>query len=159
MGFIQKYKAGPEILVADGPQDKTSNDNTHGKKQERGKVDVEETRNNTAWDNQLKGCETMTRKRIIGNRKRKSTGKQLITYFLSTLEAPFNPASDTDAHLDISTIIFTIGKLQSCKPKQDSDPRPRQRQPKERYQRTKYETNKKMDKRNGIMENHSKHPR
>jgi hypothetical protein len=55
IGFIQEYKAGPEILVADGPQDKTWDDNTHGKKQESGKVHLEETRNNTAWVNQLKG--------------------------------------------------------------------------------------------------------
>jgi hypothetical protein len=151
IGFIQKYKAGPEISVADGPQDKTSDDDTHGKNQESGDVHLEETRNNTAWDNQLEGCVTMTRKRIIGNRKRKATGKQLITYFLSTLEAPFNPASDTDAHLNRSTIILTIKKLQTWKPKQDSDKRPRRRQPKERDQRTKYQTNKKMDKENGIM--------
>jgi hypothetical protein len=32
IGCIQKYKAGPEILVAVGPQDKTSDDNIHGKK-------------------------------------------------------------------------------------------------------------------------------
>jgi hypothetical protein len=119
---------------------------------------LEETRNNTAWDSQLEGCVTRTRKSIIGNRKRKATGKQLITYFLSTLEAPFNPASDTDAHLDRSTIIFTIEKLQTCKPKQDSDTRPRRRQQKERDQCTKYETKKKMDKEDGIMEDHSKHP-
>jgi hypothetical protein len=61
IGFIKKYKAGREIAVADGPQDKTSDDNTHGKKQERGKVHLEETRNNTAWDNQLKGFVTRTR--------------------------------------------------------------------------------------------------
>jgi hypothetical protein len=74
----------------------------------------------------------MTTKRITGNRKRKTTGKQMITYFRLTLEAPGNPASDTDAHLDKSTIIFTIKKLQTCKPKQDSDTRPRRRQQKEK---------------------------
>jgi hypothetical protein len=42
IGFIKKYKAGPEISVADDPQDKTSDDNTHGKKQESGKVHLEE---------------------------------------------------------------------------------------------------------------------
>jgi hypothetical protein len=118
---------------------------------------LEETRNNTAWDNQLKGCMIMMTRRIIGNRKRKATGKQLITYFGSTLEAPFIPAPDTDAHLDRSAIIFTIKKLQTCKPKQDSNTRPRQRQQKERDQRTKYETNKQMDKEDGIMKDHSKH--
>jgi hypothetical protein len=63
----------------------------------------------------------MSTKRISGNRKRKTTGKQLITCFRLTLEAPGNPESDTDAHLDKSTIIFTSEKLQTCKPKQDSD--------------------------------------
>jgi hypothetical protein len=38
IGFIQKYEAGEEIPVAVGPQDKTSDDNTHGKKQEREQV-------------------------------------------------------------------------------------------------------------------------
>jgi hypothetical protein len=48
IGCIQKYKAGPEILVAVGPQDKTSDDNTHGKTKERETVHLKETRNNTA---------------------------------------------------------------------------------------------------------------
>jgi hypothetical protein len=100
----------------------------------------------------------MTKKRIIGNRKRKTTGKQLITYFRSTLEAPGNPALDTDTHLDKSTIIFTIEKLQTCKPKQDSDTRPRRRQQKRKDQRTKYETKEEMGKEDSIMEDHSKHP-
>ena len=77
---------------------------------------MEETRNNTAWDNQLKGCVTRTRKSIIGNRKRKATGKQLITDFRSTLEAPVNPALDTDAHLKESTNIHIIGELTFPKP-------------------------------------------
>jgi hypothetical protein len=109
-------------LVAYVPQDNTWDDNAHGKKQESGEVHLEETRNHTAWDNHVKGCVTEMRKR----RNRKSTEKQLITYFLWTLEAPFDPASDTDAHLDKSTIIFAIGKLQSCKTKQDLNIRPRQ---------------------------------
>jgi hypothetical protein len=203
IGFIQEYEAGQEISVADVPQDNTSDDNAHGKKQESGEVPLEETRNHTAWDNQLKGCVTETRKRRHGKRNRKTTGKQLITYFLWTLEAPFNPASDTDAHLDISTIIFAIRKLQACKTKQDSNTRPRQNEqgqgthqaqkggeegrlqkgekPQYTLQRTrmhpsanttkekeqtkqqqnkhtKYETNKKMDKRNSIMEDQRKHP-
>jgi hypothetical protein len=87
---------------------------------------LEETRNHTAWDNQLKGCVTETRNRRHGKRNRKSTEKQLITHFLWTLEAAFNPASYTDAHLDKSTIIFVIGKLKSCKTKQDLNTRPRQ---------------------------------
>jgi hypothetical protein len=158
IGLIQEYEAGPEILMAAGTQDNTSDDNTHGKKQESREVELKVTRNHTAQDNQLKGCVTVTIKRIHGKRKRKSTGKQLITYFLWTLEAPFNPASDTNAHLDISTSIFAIKKLQTCKPKQDSNTRQRQIQPKKEYQGTKYETNKKMDKSNSIMEDHSKHP-
>jgi hypothetical protein len=109
-------------LVADGPQD----DNTHGKKHESEEVHLEETRNHTAWDNQLKGCVTEMRNRRHGKRNRKSTEKQLITHFLWTLEAAFDPALDTDAHLDKSTIIFVIGKLQCCKTKQDSNTRPRQ---------------------------------
>jgi hypothetical protein len=80
---------------------------------------LEETRNHTAWDNHLKGCVSETRNRRHGKGNRKSTEKQLITHFLWTLEAAFDPASDTDAHLDKSTIIFVIGKLQSCKTKQD----------------------------------------
>jgi hypothetical protein len=99
---------------------------------------------------------TRTRKRIIGNRKRKATGKQLITYFLSTLEAPSIGHGRTSRQ--IPTIILKIKKLPTCKPKQDSDTKPRRRQPKERDKRTKYETNKKMDKEDGIMEDHSKHP-
>jgi hypothetical protein len=77
-----------------------------------GEGHFEDSRNNTAWDNQLKGCVTIATIRISGNRKRKNTGKQLITYFRSTLEAPGNTESDTDAHLDKSTIIFTNNKLQ-----------------------------------------------
>jgi hypothetical protein len=96
-------------------------------------VHVEETRNNTARDNQLKSCVTMTTRRIRGNRKWKTTGKQLITYFPSTLEAPGNPESDTDAHLDKSTIIFTSKKLQD-------------------------ETKEEMGKEDSIVEDHSKHP-
>jgi hypothetical protein len=95
ISFIQKYKAGPEISVAVGPQDKTSDDNTHGKKQERDKVHFEETRNNTAWDNQ-KGLVTRTRNGRHGIRNRKSADEQLITHFLGTLETAFSPASDTD---------------------------------------------------------------
>jgi hypothetical protein len=71
IGFIQEYEAGPEILVADVPQDNTSDDNANGKKQESGKVHLEETRNHTAWDNQLKGCVTKTRKRRHGIRNQK----------------------------------------------------------------------------------------
>jgi hypothetical protein len=50
-------------LVAFGPQDKRLDDNTHGKKQEREKVHLEETKNNTAWDNQLNGLETRREKK------------------------------------------------------------------------------------------------
>jgi hypothetical protein len=71
-------------LVADVPQDNTSDDNAHGKKQESGEVHLEETRNHTEWDNQLKGCVTETRKRRHGKRNQKSTERQLITYFLWT---------------------------------------------------------------------------
>jgi hypothetical protein len=125
IGFIPEYEAGPVILVADGPQDKTLDDNTHCKKQESGKVHLEETRNNTAWDNQLKGCVTGTRYRRHGKRNWKSTENQLITHFLWTREAAFDPALNTDAHLDKSTIIFVIRKVKSCKTKQDSYTRPR----------------------------------
>jgi hypothetical protein len=114
-----------EISVADVPQDNTSDDNAHDKRQESGEVHLEETRNHTAWDNQLKGCVTETRKRRHEIRNRKSTEKQLITYFLWTLEAPFDLASDTDAHLDRSTIIFAFILLQFCKTKQDSNTRQR----------------------------------
>jgi hypothetical protein len=120
-------------------------------------VQFEETRNNTAWDNHLKGCVTMTTKKIRGNRKQKTTGNQLITYFRLTLEAPGNPESDTDAHLDKSTIIFTSKKLQTCKPKQDSDTRPRRRQQKGKDRRTKDETKEEMGKEDSIMEDYSKH--
>jgi hypothetical protein len=133
IGVIKKYEARQEIPVADGPQDNSSDDNTYGREQVRGEAHFEETRNNTAWDNQLKGCVTMATWRISGNRKRKTTGKQLITYFRSTLEAPGNPESDTDAHLDKSTIIFTSKKLQD-------------------------ETKEEMGKDDSIMEDHSKHP-
>jgi hypothetical protein len=71
IGFIQEFEAGLEILVADVPQDNTSDDNANGKKQESGKVHLEETRNHTAWDNQLKGCVTKTRKRRHGIRNQK----------------------------------------------------------------------------------------
>jgi hypothetical protein len=71
--------------------------------------------------------------RISGNRKRKNTGKQLITYFQSTLEAPGNTESDTDAYLDKSTIIFTNNKLQG-------------------------NTKEEMGKEDNFMEDHSKHP-
>jgi hypothetical protein len=117
ISFIQEYEAGREISVVVGPQDKISDNNTHGK---------EETRNNTALDNQLKGCVTRTRYRRHGIRNRKSADEQLITHFLWTLETAFNPASDTDAHLKKSTIIFVIGKVKSCKTKQDSNTRPRE---------------------------------
>jgi hypothetical protein len=157
-GVIQKYKARQEILVADGPQDNTSDDNTYGKEQERGEVHFEETRNNTAWDNQLKGCVTMARRRRSGNRKRKTTGRQLSTYFRSTLEAPGNPELDKEAHLDKSTIILRRKKLQTCKPKQDSDTRPRTRKQKRKDQRRKNETREEMDKADSIMEDHRKHP-
>jgi hypothetical protein len=133
IGVIQKYEARQEIPVADGPKDNTSDDNTHGKEQERGEGHFEESRNKTAWDNQLKGCVTMATRRISGNRKRKNTGKQLITYFRSTLEAPGNPESDMDAHLDKSTIFFTNKKLQE-------------------------KTKEEMGKEDSIMEEHSKHP-
>jgi hypothetical protein len=157
-GVIQKYKARQEILVADGPQDNTSDDNTYGKEQERGEVHFEETRNNTAWDNQLKGCVTRATRRISGNRKQKTTGRQLITYFRPTLEAPGNPESDKDAHLDKSTIIFTSKKLQTCKPRQDSDTRPRRSKQKRKDQARKDETKEEMGKEDSIMEDHSKHP-
>jgi hypothetical protein len=58
-------------LVAIGPQDKTSDDNTHGKKQEREQVHLEETRINTPWNNQLKGLVTRTRNEKHGIRNRK----------------------------------------------------------------------------------------
>jgi hypothetical protein len=106
IGFIKEYEAGPKISVADGPQDKTSDDNTHGKKQESEKVHLEETRNNTAWDNQLKGLVTRTRDGKHGIRNRKLADEQLITHFLWTMETAFSPASDTDAHLKESTSIF-----------------------------------------------------
>jgi hypothetical protein len=117
IGFIPKYEAGP--------QDKTSDDNTHGKKRESGKVHLEETRNNTAWNNQLKGFVTRTRYRRHGIRNRKSADKQLITHFLWTRETAFSTASDRDAHLKESTSIFVIRKVKSCKTKQDSNTRPR----------------------------------
>jgi hypothetical protein len=123
-------------LVADSPQDKTSDDNTHGKKQESGEVHLEETRYHTALVNQLKGCVTGTRNRRHEQRNRKSTEKQLITHFLWTLEAAFDPASDTDAHLDKSTIIFGIRKGKSCKTKQDSNTRPRQNKQGQETQQT-----------------------
>jgi hypothetical protein len=103
-------------LVAVGPQDKTSDEDTHGKKQEREKVHLEETRNNTAWDNQLKGLVT---RRINGRheiRNRKSADEQLITHFLGAMETAFSPASDTDAHLKESTNIHLIGELTFPKP-------------------------------------------
>jgi hypothetical protein len=59
---------------------------------------------------------------------------------------------DMYAHLDKSTIIFTSEKLQTCKPKQDSDTRPRRRRPKGKDQRTKDETKEEMGK-----EDHIKH--
>jgi hypothetical protein len=89
---------------------------------------LDETRNLTAWDNQLKGCMTRTRKSRYGKRNRKSNKKKLITYFLWSLEAPFDLASDKDPHLDRSTIILAIRLLQFCKSKQDSTTRPRQTQ-------------------------------
>jgi hypothetical protein len=128
ISFIQEFEAGPEISVADGPQDKTSDDSTHGKKQESGEVHLEETRNNTAWDNQLKGCLTRTRYRRLEIRNLKSADEQLITDFLWTLETAFDPASDTNAHLKKCKIIFVIGKVISCKTKQDSNTRPRENQ-------------------------------
>jgi hypothetical protein len=77
--LIQKYESGPKILLAVGPQDKTWDDNTHGKKQEGEKVHLEETRNNTAWDNQLKGLVTRTRngRHRIRNRKPGDTGNSI----------------------------------------------------------------------------------
>jgi hypothetical protein len=75
----------------------------------------------------------MATRRISGNRKQKTTGKQLIAYFRSTLEAPGNQESDTDAHLDKSTIIVTSKKLQD-------------------------ETKEEMGKEDIIMEDHSKYP-
>jgi hypothetical protein len=102
-------------LVADGPQDKTSGDNTQGKKQESGKVHLEETRNKTAWDNQLKGFMNRTRYGRHGIRDRKSAEEQLITQFRWTLETAFSQASDTDAHLKESTSIFLVGKVKFCK--------------------------------------------
>jgi hypothetical protein len=65
---------------------------------------------------QLKGCVTKTRKRRHGIRNRKSTEKQLITYFLWRLEALFNLASDKDAHLDRSTIITQSDCYNFAKP-------------------------------------------
>jgi hypothetical protein len=126
ISFIQEYEARPEISVADVPQDNTSDKNSHGKKQESGEVHLEKTRNHTAWDNQLKGCVTEMRKRRHGIRNRKLTEKQLIPYFLWTLEAPINLASDADAHLDRFTSIFAIVLLPFCKTKQDSNTRPMQ---------------------------------
>jgi hypothetical protein len=104
----------------------TRNKTIRFKKQESGKVHLEETRNNTAWDNQLKGFVTRTRYGRHGIRNRKSADKQLITHSLWTLETAFSPASDTDAHLKESTSIFLIGKVKSCKTKQDSNTRPRE---------------------------------
>jgi hypothetical protein len=85
---------------------------------------LEETRNRTAWDNQLKGYITERRKRRHGKWNRKSTAKKLITYFLYRLQAPWDLSSDKDAHLNRSTIIFAIGLLHTWKPKQDSPTRP-----------------------------------
>jgi hypothetical protein len=123
IGFIQKYEARLEISVGVGPQDKTSYDNTHSKKQEREKVHLEETRNNTSWDNQLKGLVTRTINGRHGIRNRKSADEQLITHFLGTLETAFSPASDTDAHLKESTNIHFIVNIYISKIKQDSNTR------------------------------------
>jgi hypothetical protein len=81
---------------------------------------LEETRNRTAWDNQLKGRVTERRKRRHGIWNRKSTAKQLISYFGYRLQALLDLASDKDAHLNRSTIIFAVGLLQFWKTKQDS---------------------------------------
>jgi hypothetical protein len=86
---------------------------------------LEETRNNTAWDNQLEGLVTRTRNGRHGIRNRKSADEQLITHFLWTRDTAFSPASDTDAHLKESTNIHLIGKVNLCKTKQDSNTRPR----------------------------------
>jgi hypothetical protein len=59
---------------------------------------------------------TRTRYGRHGIRNRKSADKQLITHFLWTLETTFGPES---------TGIFLIGKVKSCKTKQDSNIRPR----------------------------------
>jgi hypothetical protein len=104
--------------------------------------------------------------RLRDNDNKENKGKQETedhretadNYFRSTLEAPGNPESDTDAHLDKATIIFTSQKLQTCKPKQDSDTRPRRRQQKGQDQRTKDKTKEEMVKEDSIMEDHSKHP-
>jgi hypothetical protein len=118
IGFIQKYEAGPEILVAVGTQDKTSDDNTHGKKQEREKVHLEETRNNKAWDNELKGWVTRTIYGRHGIRNRKSADEQLFTHFRGKLETTFSPALDRDTHLKKSTNFHAIGIIYLSKTKQ-----------------------------------------
>jgi hypothetical protein len=132
IGFIQKYQAVPEISIAVGPQDKTSDDNTHGKKQEREKIHLEETINNTAWDNQLNGWVTRTRNGRHGIRNRKSDDEQLFTRFLGTLETAFSPALDTDAHRKESTNFHSIGKIDLSKTKQDSYTRHKTGKDKER---------------------------
>jgi hypothetical protein len=118
IGFIKKYRAGPEILVAVNPQDKTSDDNKHGKKQEREEVHFEETRNNTAWNNRLKGWVTRTINGRHGKRNRKSADEQLFTHFLGTLETAFSPALDTDTHLKESVNFNSIRKIYLSKTKQ-----------------------------------------
>jgi hypothetical protein len=60
---------------------------------------LDETRNNTAWDNQLKGLVTRRRNGRHGIRNRKSADEHLITHFLGTLETALSPPLDMDAHL------------------------------------------------------------
>jgi hypothetical protein len=118
IGFIQKYEAGPEISVAVGTQDKISDENTHGKKQENKTVHLEETSNNKAWDNQLKGSVNRTIYRRHRIRNRKSADEQLFTHFQGTLEIAFSPALETDAHLKESTTFHAIRIIHLAKTKQ-----------------------------------------
>jgi hypothetical protein len=64
---------------------------THMARNKKGsKFILEETRNNTAWNNQLKGLVTRTRNGRHVIRNRKSADEQLITHFLDTLETAFS---------------------------------------------------------------------
>jgi hypothetical protein len=72
---------------------------------------LEETRNNTAWDNHLKGWVTRRRNGRHGKRNRKSADEQLFTNFLGTLETAFRPALDTDAHQKESTNFNSIREI------------------------------------------------
>jgi hypothetical protein len=92
--------------------------NTHGKKQENKTVHLEETRNNKAWDNQLKGWVNRRIYRRHGIQNRKSADEQLSTHFRGTLETAFSPTLDTDAHLKESTTFHAIWIIHLAKTKQ-----------------------------------------